>query len=170
MDVIIGQVQNISFGEVGATYHSGIAERSTKIIHHMANKMMIHVAISTPEGFITTYLWTTKMGSECLIYNKAPKQSNGLSPYEAWTRSTYTPNKYLFRNFHVFCAPTNVLETKLQNSIVKIPIWKPIITRTAFMRFSYTHSTKTSLVLNMKTKSTPPQFHVVFDDGFIYIH
>ena len=38
------------------------------------------------------------------------------------------------------------------------------------MGFSYIHSTTTALVLNMKTNSIYPQFHVVFGDEFTPIH
>ena len=100
------------------------------------------------------------------VYNHTPKQDTGLSPNDMWTRSMYEPVRQILGRCHVWGCPSYVLEPKLQKSGVKIPKWKPRSRAAAFMGFSKRHSTLVGLVLNLRTKSISPQFHVVYDDTF----
>ncbi len=63
------------------------------------------------------------------------------------------------------CPRTQVVENG-----VKIPKWAPRSRQGAFMGFSPKHSTLVGLILNLRTKSITPQFHVVFDDSFTSVH
>ena len=53
----------------------------------------------------------------------------------------------------------------MQNGI-KLPRWEPRSRRALFVGMSPNHSSNVPLVLNLKTGSISPQFHVVFDDFF----
>jgi hypothetical protein len=58
-----------------------------------------------------------------------------------------------------------VLDPKLQAG-EKLPPWQPRSRKGIFMGFSPLHSSYVPLVLNLRTGSITPQFHVVFDDFF----
>jgi len=100
------------------------------------------------------------------MYNHLPSAGTGLSPNDMWTRSQYEPVQQILGRSHVWGCPVYVLEPKLQKSGVKIPKWAPRSREAVFMGFSRRHSTLVGLVLNLRTKSISPQYHVVYDDAF----
>ena len=69
------------------------------------------------------------------------------------------------KDLHVWGCPSYVLDPKMQNGM-KLPRWEPTSRRALFVGMSPNHSSNVPLVLNLKTGSISPQFHVVFDDFF----
>ena len=62
-------------------------------------------------------------------------------------------------------CPVYVLDPQLQDAR-KIPRWQPRSRRGVFLGFSRSHAATVPLILNCRTLSISPQFHVVFDDWF----
>ena len=132
--------------------------------------MLLHGAKRNPEGTITTELCPMAMDHAVWIYNRIPKFDTGLSPLQHWTQSTFEDTKTTLSNLHVWGCPTYVLEPKLQKPGVKIPKWAPRSRQGRNMGFSRFHSTLVGLILNPRTGTISPQFHVVYDDTFSTVH
>ena len=136
-----------------------------EVVINMAQTMMLHAAMRSPQGYVRTEDWPMAMDHAVWIYNHLPRMDSGASPEELWTRSN-TVTSRLLSDCHVWGSPTYVLEPKLHKSGVKIPKWRPRSRRGVNMGFSPRHSTMVALVLNLVTSTVTPQFHVVFDDMF----
>ena len=162
--------QTIRFSGAGAAHQNGIAERAIKTMVNMARTMLIHADLHSPGGTISMDLWPMAMDHAVWLYNRIPRQENGIAPIEIWSRTTIHPYDSIFRNCHTWGCPTFVLEPKLQKSGVKIPKWQPRSRKGLNMGFSKMHSSLVSLILNQSTGSISPQFHVVFDDLFSTVH
>ena len=167
---LAGKKQPITFSGAGAAHQNAVAEQAIQTVTYMARTLLIHASMRSPEETITANLWPMAMDYAVWVYNNVPKKDTGLSPNDIWSRSQFTPIKETLGRAHVWGAPTYVLEPKLQKSGVKIPKWAPRSRRGAFMGFSPKHSTLVGLILNLRTKSITPQFHVVFDDSFSSVH
>ena len=160
----------ITLSGAGAAHQNGVAKRAIKMVVSIACTMMLHAAMRSPEGTITTELWPMAMDHAVWIYNHIPKADTGLSPMQHWMQSTFKDTKMTLNNLHVWGCPTYVLEPKLQKPGVKIPKWAPRSQQGRFMGFSRFHSTLIGLILNPRTGSISPQFHVVYDDVFSTVH
>ena len=117
--------QTIRFSGAGAAHQNGIAERAIKTMVNMARTMLIHADIHSPGGTISMDLWPMAMDHAVWLYNRIPRQENGIAPIEIWSRTTIHPYDSIFSNCHTWGCPTFVLEPKLQKSGVKIPKWQP---------------------------------------------
>ena len=158
--------QKIKFSGVGAAHQNGVAERAIKTIVTMARTMMIHAALNSPEGAIDMSLWPMAMDHATWIYNRIPRMENGISPISLWARTMENREDNMYENCHVWGCPTYVLEPKLQKSGIKIPKWQPRSRCGINLGFSKMHSTMVGLILNRRTGSISPQFHVIYDDWF----
>ena len=170
MAYLASKRQAVTFSGVGAAHQNAVAERAIQTITYMARTMLIHAAMRSPSDTITANHWPMAMDYAAWVYNNLPKQDTGLSPNDLWSRSKYTPIQETLARSHVWGAPTYVLEPKLQKSGIKIPKWAPRSRRGVFMGFSPRHSTLVTLILNLRTHSITPQYHVVFDDSFSSVH
>ena len=170
MQQLLGSNQWIRISGAGTGHQNGVAERGIQTVVNMARTMLLHAALRSPEGVITSDLWPMAMDHAVWLYNRIPKMDTGLTPMEMWTRASFTPTKDILSNCHPWGCPVYVLEPKLQKSGVKIPKWAPRSRRGMIMGFSRLHSTLIGLILNMTTRSISPQFHVVYDDMFSTVH
>ena len=170
MAYLASKRQAVTFSGVGAAHQNAVAERAIQTITYMARTMLIHAAMRSPSDTITANHWPMAMDYAAWVYNNLPKQDTGLSPNDLWSRSKYTPIQETLARSHVWGAPTYVLEPKLQKSGIKIPKWAPRSRQGVFMGFSPRHSTLVTLILNLRTHSITPQYHVVFDDSFSSVH
>ena len=170
MQELLKNDQTLSLSGVGAAHQNGVAERAIKTVVSIARTMMLHAAMRSPEGTISAELWPMAMDHATWIYNQIPKYDTGLSPQQHWTQSTFDDVKTTLGNLHVWGCPTYVLEPKLQKPGVKIPKWAPRSRQGRFMGFSRFHSSLVGLILNPRTGSISPQFHVVYDDLFTMLH
>ena len=162
--------QAIRFSGAGAAHQNGITEQAIKTMVNMARTMLIHADLHSPDGTINMDLWPMAMDHAVWLYNRIPRQENGIAPIEIWSRTTIHPYDLIFSNCHTWGCPTFVLKPKLQKSGVKIPNWQPRSRKGLNMGFSKMHSSLVSLIFNQSTGSISPQFHVVFDDLFSTVH
>ena len=115
-------------------------------------------------------LWPMAMDHAVWLYNRIPRQENGIASIEIWSRTTIHPYDSIFSNCHTWRCPTFVLEPKLQKSGLNIPKWQPLSRKGLNMGFSKIHFSLVALILNQSTGSISPQFHLVFDDLFSTVH
>lgn len=71
----------------------------------------------------------------------------------------------VLHNTHVWGCPSYVLDPTLQDG-KKLPKWQPRSRRGMFVGVSPAHAATIGEVLNLRTKSVTPQFHVVYDDDY----
>jgi hypothetical protein len=154
--------QQIRFSGVGAHHQNGVAERNIKTVVEMARCMMQHSALHWPDAF-NEALWPYAMDYACWLWNNTPHKDSGVSPMELLSQ-THLGCEQISRA-RVWGCPAYVLDPKLQDG-KKIPKWRPRSRGGQFLGFSQEHSSTVALVLNFKTGSFSPQFHVVFDEKF----
>ena len=157
--------QSVRFSGVGAAHQNRSAERNIQTILNMAPTMMLHAALHSPSGFISTDLWPMAMKHTVWLYNGIPSLETGLAPIEVWSHSTQR-SRALLSNCHAWGCPTFVLESKLQKEGVEIPKWASRSHQRVFVGFFKLHSLLIGLILNRTTRSITTQSHLVFDDSF----
>ncbi|MGH7974323.1 MAG: hypothetical protein ACREBR_02260, partial [bacterium] len=70
---------------------------------------------------------------------------------------------------HVWGCPAYVLDPSLQDG-KKLPKWQPRSRRGQFVGISQDHASTIGEILNLKTGSISPQYHVVYDDWFSTVY
>ena len=109
--------QILRLSGVGAHHQNGVAENAIKNISKKARVYMFHAALRWPDKFDKT-LWPLAMNHAVHLHNHTPRQHDGLSPVEIWTRSKSTHTQ--LNNAHPWRVPAYVLNAKLQDGF-KIP-------------------------------------------------
>ena len=110
-----------------------------------------------------TALWPMAVQHAVFFWNHMPNPESGLCPADIFSRSRWPQSK--LHDIHVFVCPVYVLEKSIADG-KKIPRWKAKSHRCMYLGRAATHASSVPLVLNPKTGSITPQFHVVFDDWF----
>ena len=100
------------------------------------------------------------------VFNKLPHWKSGYSPEENFTR--IKSNHVELNRARIWGSPLYILDPKLQNE-QKIPKWDKRSTTGLFLGFFEHHSSTVSIVLNITTGSTTPQFNVVHYEFYIMI-
>ena len=154
------QVQR--FAGVGAHHHNGKAERAIQTIMSISRAMLMHSSIHWPD-LSDTALWPMAVQHAVFLWNHMPSPESGLCPADIFSRSRWPQSK--LHDIHVFGCPVYVLEKSIADG-KKIPRWKAKSHRCMYLGRAATHASSVPLVLNPKTGSITPQFHVVFDDWF----
>jgi hypothetical protein len=154
--------QGLSFSGVGAHHQNGVAERAIRTVVTRARVMMLHAATRWPE-MVDASLWPMALSHATYLWNITSRKESGLAPLEIFSSSKF--QFPVVQKQHVWGCPTYVLDPRLQDG-KKIPKWKPRSCRGMFVGYSKNHATNVGCVLNGRTKSITPQFHVVYDDWF----
>jgi hypothetical protein len=147
---------------VGGQHQNRRAERTICTVFSLARALLIHSALYWPEAH-DLELWPFAVDYAVWILNNLPSH-DGLSPLEKFSRQKFNNYNHL-RRAHVWGAPMYVLDPKLQDGH-KLPKFNPRSRQGKFVGFSPHHSSNVALVLNRRTGSISPQYHVVFDDYF----
>ena len=162
VDKIREMGQDVRFSGVGTPHQNGVAERAIGTVVRMATSMLLHAAIRWPD-VADASLWPMVLEYAAYVYNHMPHDNSGIAPIDIWTRTTW-PREQL-RNLHVWGCPAYVLDPKLQGGN-KLPKWQPRSRRGIFVGLSRMHSSSVGQILNLRTGTISPQFHVVYDDWF----
>ena len=125
--------------------------------------MLLHACIHWPDN-ANLELWPFALEHAIWIWNNVPNRDALLAPMELFTSSKFPSYAHLHRA-HVFGCPAYVLDPKLQDG-KKLPKWTPRSRRGQYLGPSPDHSTLVGRILNLRTGSVSPQFHVVYDDLF----
>ena len=154
--------QTIRHSAVGAHHSNGIAESMIGAIMSISRAMLHHSALHWPD-VADINLWPLAILHAVHIHNHLPRESTGRSPYELFSRKTWSPSK--FHDFHVWGCPVYVLDSTLSGGN-KLPRWRPRSARCMYVGHSLKHGHSIPLVLDLSTGAITPQYHVVFDDEF----
>jgi len=154
--------QTIRHSSVGAHHSNGIAERGISTVMSIARAMLHHAAIHWPD-VADVELWPLAVLHAIHILNRIPREDNGRSPIELFSRKTWSNSK--FHDFHVWGCPVYVLNSKIADGH-KLPRWQPRSSRSVYVGNSMKHGHAVPLVLCLETGAITPQYNVVFDDWF----
>ena len=125
---------------------------------------MLHAALHWPEK-ADIKLWPFAMQhAGAYIWNHLPDESSGLAPIEILSK-TRLPSFDCLRQLHVWGCPTFVLDPSLQDG-KKLPKWKPRSRLGMYVVYAKGFASSVGYILNLKTSSVSPQYHVVHDDFF----
>lgn len=156
------QDQDLSYSGPHAQHENGVAERAIKTVSQWARANLIHLALRWPAAAQLT-LWPMAMSYSVWCYNRLPKEGCGMSPMEMWYQSR--SDHLELRRARPFGCPVYVLDHKLANG-QSIPKWNPRARLGMFVGFSPHHSSLVPLVLNLRTNSITPVYHLIFDETF----
>ena len=155
--------QQVDFSGTGAHHQNGIAEWGIKTVVQWARTMVLHVAIHWPE-WADLELWPFALDYAAYLWNNLPSQDTGLALIKIFSQQKMLSYEHL-RWAHVWGCPTYVLDPKLQDG-KKLPKWQPRSWWGQFMGVSTSHASTIGLILNTRTGSVTPQYHIVHDDWF----
>ena len=125
--------------------------------------MLLHACIHWPDN-VNLELWPFALEYAVWIWDNLLNRESLLAPLEVFTSSKFPSYAHL-HGAHVFGCPAYVLDLKLQDG-KKLPKWTPRLRRGQYLGPSPMHSTTIGHILNLRTGSISPQFHVVYDDLF----
>lgn len=154
--------QTIRHSSVGGHHSNGIAERGIGTVMSIARAMLHHAAIHWPD-VADVELWPLAVLHAVYLLNRIPREDNGRSPLELFSRKTWASSK--FQDFHVWGCPVYILDSTLADGH-KLPRWKPRSSRTIYVGNSVKHGHAVPLVLSLDTGKITAQYHVIFDDWF----
>ena len=143
-----------------------MAENAIRTISNMAHKNFIRASLRWPERSLLD-LWPCAMLYAIWVHNCLPPHGYGLSPMELWSRVKSTHSN--ITRAHVFGCPVYVLDPALQDG-KKIPKSNSRACQGIFVVFASKYSSLVPLVFNPCTHRVSPQYHVIFDDGFWFLH
>ena len=153
--------QTIDFSGTGAHHQNGVAERAIQTVTQWARAMLLHAVIHWPSEADLT-LWPFALEYAIYLWNNMPSQQSLIAPLELFSQQKFPSYDQLHRA-HVWGCPVYVLEPKLQDG-KKLPKWLPRSRRGRFLGISPEHSSTVGRILNLRTGSISPQYHVVYDD------
>ena len=113
--------QTLRLAGVGAHHMNGVAERAIRTMVTQARVMLLHAMLRWPDT-TTPDLWPMAMLHAEYLSNIQPREENGLSPNEVFTKTISTHEDLL--QLPVWGCPAYVLEPTLQDG-KKLPKWKP---------------------------------------------
>ena len=128
-----------------------------------ASTLLLHTAIHWP-AVSDLKLWPFALQHADYLWNILPKQHSKSSPLELVSGS-HVPDYTHLQHLHVWECPTFVLDPRLQDG-KKLPKWAPRSRLGRFLRYSTSHSSTVSLILNLQIGSISPQYHLVHDYWF----
>jgi hypothetical protein len=155
--------QMITYSGSGAHHQNGVAERAIQTVTRWARAMLLHACIHWPDQ-VDLSLWPFALEYAVYLWNHMPNRESMLAPLEVFSDSMFDSYAFLQRT-HVWGCPAYVLDPKLQDG-KKLPKWTPRSRRGKYLGPSPKHSTVVGRILNLRTGSISPQFHVVYDDLF----
>jgi hypothetical protein len=155
--------QTIDYSGVGAHHQNAIAKCAIKTITGWARTMLLHSILHWPEQ-ADLQLWPFAMLHAVYLWNHLPSRDNLLAPVELFSGTKFDNYNHLNRA-HVWGAPVYVLDPSLQDG-KKLPKWHPRTHRGMYVGVSWSHSTRVSMILNLKTGNMLTQFYVVHNDLF----
>lgn len=154
--------QTVSFCGVNAHHQNGIAERRIRDLRDSSRSMLLLAKHNWPST-ITENLWPFALRHASLIRRSSARDSP-ISPLGLFSRvGDITPN---LSTFHTFGCPTYVLDNALQQQASLPTQWTERSRVGIYLGHSPDHASSVSLVLNIDTGLTSPQFHVSHDDSF----
>ena len=160
-------LQGLSFAGVNAHHQNGVAERRIRLVQDMSRTSLNHAINKWPKA-INYHLWPYPVRNSAEVLNNTPSPK--------WHFEDTPQNKFAniitkARNYewHHFGCPAYVLKEQLQGKEQIFDKWKQRARMGIYLGRSPQHASSVSLILNMDTGLTSPQFHVKLDSTFTSI-
>ena len=109
LDQLFDSNQTIEHSGAGAAHQNGVAERNIQTVVNMAQTMMLHATICSPDGAILAHLSPMTVDHAVWLCNRIPRQGTGLAPIEVWSQSTLMNLSDASANCHIWGCPACVL-------------------------------------------------------------
>ena len=145
---------------VNAHFQNGRAEKAIRDLQTMARKMILHAKGRWPEA-IHLSLWPYALRMAVHVHNNVPNAADASSRLEAFMRIAVSPKSL---HYHTFGCPAYMLSTEAEQGRAKK--WEGRAVLGFYLVPSPHHTGSVSLVLNLTTGNTSPQFHMGHDNFF----
>jgi hypothetical protein len=161
MNAVKQKQQTISFCGVNAHFQNGIAEKRIRDLQEHARTMMLHAKSRWPKG-VSIHLWPYALSSANQLRQVTPDKEDGTSPLERFSGAEVAAN---LEDCHTPLCPVYALNSSLASG-KSIPKWDNMCRLGINLGPSPRHARNVSLVLNLTTGLSSPQFHVKHDELF----
>jgi hypothetical protein len=161
MNAVKQQQQTISFCGVNAHFQNGIAEKRIRDLQEQARTILLYAKSSWPKG-VSIHLWPYALRSANHLRQVAPDKEDRTSPLERLSGAEVAAN---LKDCHTPLCPVYALNSSLANG-KSIPKWDNRCRLGINLGPSPRHARNVSLVLNLTTGLSSPQFHVKHDEFF----
>jgi hypothetical protein len=161
MNAVRQNQQTISFCGVNAHFQNGIAEKRIRHLQEQARTMLLHAKSRWSKG-ISIHLWPYALRSSNHLRQVSPDKEDGTSPLERFSGAKVAAN---LKDCHTPLCPVYALNSSLASG-KSIPKWDNMCRLGINLGPSPRHARSVSLVLNLTTGLTSPQFHVKYDEFF----
>jgi hypothetical protein len=158
MNAVKKQQQTISFCGVNAHFQNGVAEKRIRDLQEQAHTMLLH-AKSRWSEVISIHLWQYALRSANHLIQVTPDKEDGTPPLERFSGEEVSEN---LKDCHTPLCPIYELNSVLASGN-SIPKWDDRCRLGTNLGPSPRHVSNVSLVLNLKTGLSSPQFHVKHD-------
>jgi hypothetical protein len=161
MNAVKKQQHTISFCKVNAHFQNWIAEKRIRDLQEQAHNMLMNAKSRWPKA-VSAHLWPYALRSTNQLRQFTPDKEAGTPPLERFSGSEVAAN---LKDCHTPLCPVYALNSSLASD-KSIPKWDKICRLGINMGPSPRHSRNVSLVLDLKTGLSSPQFHVKHDELF----
>jgi hypothetical protein len=155
------QQQNISFCGVNAHFQNGIAEKRIRDLQEQSLTMLLHAKSRWPK-VVSIHFWPYALKSSNHLRQVTPDKEDGTSALERFTGAEVAVN---LKDCHTPLCPVSALNSALTSGN-PIPKWDNICRLGINLGPYPMHAINVSLVLNLTTGLSSPQFHVKHDEFF----
>ena len=97
------------------------------------------------------------------MYNQINNMDRGLFLYEMCKGSRYLLTNENISGYHNLVCPEYVLDTNIHKYGFNITKWNPRAKVRHHMGYSHIHSYMVWILLNLRSGSITPQYHVMYD-------
>jgi hypothetical protein len=153
--------QTISFCGANAHFKNGITDKRIRDLQEQTRTMMLHAKSRWPKG-VSIHLWQDALRSANQLRQVTPGKEDGTSPLERFSGAEVAEN---LKDCHTPLCPVYALNSSLASG-KSIPKWDNMCRLGINLVPSPRHARNMSLVLNLKTGLSSPQFHVKHDEFF----
>jgi hypothetical protein len=161
MNAVKKQEQTIYIFGVNDHFLNGIAEKRIRDLQEQARTMLLHAKSRWPK-VVYVHVWSYELRSANQLRQVTPDKEDGTSPLESFSGSEVDAH---LKDCHTPLCPVYALSSSLVNGN-SIPNWDNKYRLGMNLGTSPRHARNVSLVLNLTTGLSSPQFHVKHDELF----
>lgn len=156
--------QGLSFAGVNTHHQNGLAERRIRTLQELT-RTSLNYACQKWKKVLTFNLWPYAMRTSNDALNNILSAKHNFK-YTPLQKFAGVQQQVTNKDWHHFGCPAYVLKEELQGYTNIYHKWKDRARIGVYLGKSPQHATSVSLVLNIHTGLTSPQFHVKMDSTF----
>ena len=153
-------VKGITYCGVNAHFQNGRAEKASRDLQTMAQKIIQHAKGLWPKA-INLSLWPYALQMAVHVHNNVPNAADASSRLEEFARVAVSPKS---SHYHIFGFPAYILATEAEQG--RANKWEGRSFLGIYLGPYPYHAGSVSLVLNPTTGNASPQFHAGHEDLF----